>query len=327
MVSSLLTVMTWNMWFDKKNRAQRTETLLNEVRFYDPDIVALQEVVPESLEIIIAKMKPTYYIIGVNPSGFPAGYDTLILSKFPPIEWDRYYLPKTKMGRNLLLATLQTQTRQITVGTFHLESVFFPKTKEAEDLKESQLKYIYAISPMNSILMGDTNLPLSKRGIPLPLSKRGIPPNDEPNATPNMIDLGAEDIEFQESDVHSTSQLDVHSTSQLDVHSTSQLDVHSTSKLDVHSTSQLDVHSTSPPNIHNLGVCPFSKGAGVSPFLKGATYCGRTNKHVKNKSIQSRLDRIYVKIKRNSLKVHFYGLTGTFTQPSDHFGVFAQIEF
>jgi endonuclease/exonuclease/phosphatase family metal-dependent hydrolase len=283
------------MWFDKKNRAQRTETLLNEVRFYDPDIVALQEVVPESLEIIIAKMQPTYYIIGVNPSGFPAGYDTLILSKFPPIEWDRYYLPKTKMGRNLLLATLQTQTRQITVGTFHLESVFFPKTKEAEDLKESQLKYIYAISPMNSILMGDTNLPLSKRGIPLPLSKRGIPPNDEPNATPNMIDLGAEDIEFQESDVHSTSQLDV----------------------------------------HNLGVCPFSKGAGapdssglgVSPFLKGATYCGRTNKHVKNKSIQSRLDRIYVKIKRNSLKVHFYGLTGTFTQPSDHFGIFAQIEF
>ena len=295
MVSSLLTVMTWNMWFDKKNRAQRTETLLNEVRCYDPDIVALQEVVPESLEIIIAKMQPTYYIIGVNPSGFPAGYDTLILSKFPPIEWDRYYLPKTKMGRNLLLATLQTQTRQITVGTFHLESVFFPKTKEAEDLKESQLKYIYAISPMNSILMGDTNLPLFERGIPLPLSKRGIPPNDEPNATPNMIDLGAEDIEFQESDVHSTSQLDV----------------------------------------HNLGVCPFSKGAGapdssglgVSPFLKGATYCGRTNKHVKNKSIQSRLDRIYVKIKRNSLKVHFYGLTGTFTQPSDHFGVFAQIEF
>jgi len=292
MVSSLLTVMTWNMWFDKKNRAQRTETLLNEVIFYDPDIVALQEVVPESLEIIIAKMQPTYYVIGINPSGFPAGYDTLILSKFPPIEWDRYYLPKTKMGRNLLLATLQTQTRQITVGTFHLESVFFPKTKEAEDLKESQLKYIYAISPINSILMGDTNLPLSKRG---------IPPNDEPNATPNMIDLGAEDIEFQESDVHSTSQLDVHSTSQLDV--------------------------------HNLGVCPFSKGAGVSPFSKGAgagagaTYCGRTNKHVKNKSIQSRLDRIYVKIKRNSLKVHFYGLTGTFTQPSDHFGIFAQIEF
>jgi hypothetical protein len=138
-------------------------------------------------------------------------------------------------------------------------------------------------------------MPLFERGRGMPLSKRGIPPNDEPNATPNMIDLGAEDIEFQESDVHSTSQLDV----------------------------------------HNLGVCPFSKGAGapdssglgVSPFLKGATYCGRTNKHVKNKSIQSRLDRIYVKIKRNSLKVHFYGLTGTFTQPSDHFGVFAQIEF
>jgi endonuclease/exonuclease/phosphatase family metal-dependent hydrolase len=289
------------MWFDKKNRAQRTETLLNEVRCYDPDIVALQEVVQESLEIIIAKMQPTYYVIGVNPSGFPTEYDTLILSKFPPIEWDRYYLPKTKMGRNLLLVTLQTPTRQITVGTFHLESVFFPKTKLAEELKETQLKYIYAISPLNSILMGDTNLVLDNDPYPFPSPESPkcpnnppiidvfyVPPNDEPNATPNMIDLCAEDIEFQESDVHSTSPL--------------------------------DVHSTSPPNIHNLGVCPFSKGAG-------ATYCGRTNKHVKNKSIQSRLDRIYVKIKRNSLKVHFYGLTGTFTQPSDHFGVFAQIEF
>ncbi len=322
MVSSLLTVMTWNMWFDKTNRAQRAEILLNEVRSYDPDIVALQEVVQESLNIIIAKMHPTYYIIGMISSEI--GYDSIILSKFPPIEWDRYYLPKTKMGRNLLLATLQTPTRQITVGTFHLESVFLPKTKMAEDLKESQLKYIYAISPLNSILMGDTNLPLSQRGIPpntepisspyiidvyeeytvsqlpqplpLPLSERGIPPNTEPLASPYIIDSGEEDVVFNQQDV---------------------------------STSQTDVHSISQPDAHSLGVCPFSKGAGVSPFSKGAgaTYCGHTNKHVKNKSIQSRLDRIYVKIKRNSLKVHFYGLTGTVTQPSDHFGVFAQIEF
>jgi endonuclease/exonuclease/phosphatase family metal-dependent hydrolase len=256
------------MWFDKKNRAQRTETLLNEVSCYDPDIVALQEVVPESLEIIIAKMKPTYYVIGVNQNGFPTGYDTLILSKFPPIEWDRYYLPKTKMGRNLLLATLQTPTRQITVGTFHLESIFNKCANTAEILKESQLKYIYAISPINSILMGDTNLT----------------PNDEPRSSPNMIDLGAEDIKFNDSDP----------------------------------SISYSEPSTSLPDVHNLGVCPFKKGA---------TYCGHTNKHVKNKSIQSRLDRIYVKIKRNSLKVHFYGLTGTFTQPSDHFGVFAQLEF
>ena len=287
------------MWFDKTNRAQRTETLLNEVRSYDPDIVALQEVVPESLEIIIAKMHPTYYIIGtISPE---IGYDTIILSKFPPIEWDRYYLPKTKMGRNLLLATLQTQTRQITVGTFHLESVFNRRNNTSEDLKESQLKYIYAISPMNSILMGDTNLVLDKDPYPLPspespkapnnppiidvfyvpLLQRGIPPNTELKFSPLINDVGAENIEFQES----------------------------------------DVHSESPPDDSSLGVSPFHKGAGA------ATYCGCTNKYIKNKSIQSRLDRIYVKIKRNSLKVHFYGLTGTVTQPSDHYGVFTQLEF
>jgi endonuclease/exonuclease/phosphatase family metal-dependent hydrolase len=280
MVSSLLTVMTWNMWFDKKNRAERTEILLNEVKHYDPDIVALQEVVQESLEIIIAKMHPTYYIIGtISPE---IGYDTLLLSKFPPIEWDRYYLPKTKMGRNLLLATLQTPTRQITVGTFHLESVFFPRVKEAEDLKESQLKYIYAISPLNSILMGDTNLTQPQpQPLPLPLSQRGIPPNTDPISSPYIIDVYEEYI-----------------------------------------VSPPDVYIIPQPDVHSLGVCPFSKGAGAG----AATYCGRTNKHVKNKSIQSRLDRIYVKIKRNTLKIHFYGLTGTVTQPSDHYGVFAQIE-
>ena len=280
MVSSLLTVMTWNMWFDRNNRRQRTETLINEIRTYDPDIIALQEVVPESLEIIVAKMPPSYYIIGINPNGFPAGYDTLILSKFPPIQWDRYYLPKTKMGRNLLLTTLQTPTSQITVGTFHLESIFNKLANTAEILKESQLKYIYAISPMNSILMGDTNLTLPLP-LPQPLSERGLPPNTDPISSPYIIDIYEEYI-----------------------------------------ISPPDAHIDSQPDVHSLGVSPFSKGAGA-----GATYCGRTNKHVKNKSIQSRLDRIYVKIKRNSLKVHFYGLTGTFTQPSDHFGVFAQLEF
>jgi endonuclease/exonuclease/phosphatase family metal-dependent hydrolase len=227
--------------------------------------VALQEVVQESLNIIIAKMHPTYYIIGtISPE---IGYDTIILSKFPPIQWDRYYLPKTKMGRNLLLATLQTSTRQITVGTFHLESVFLPKTKSAEDLKESQLKYIYAISPLNSILMGDTNL--------VDISH---PPNTEPTSSSYIIDVGEEYV-----------------------------------------VSHPDT-STSKPDVHSLGVCPFQKG-------EGATYCGHTNKHIKNKSIQSRLDRIYVKIKRNLLKVHFYELIGTVTQPSDHYGVFAHIEF
>jgi endonuclease/exonuclease/phosphatase family metal-dependent hydrolase len=262
MVSSLLTVMTWNIWFDKTNRKTRTETLLNEIIFYNPDIVALQEVVEESLEIIIAKMTPTYYIIGMNVHSHThsnSHYDTLILSKYPPIQWNRYHLPKTKMGRNLLLTTLQTPTMQISVGTFHLESIFNRQNKLTEELKASQLKYIYAISPMNTILMGDTNL---------------------------VID----ELEHQP-DPKSEDQSSASANNHL-----------------------IDICSISP--------CPCpQKKAGA-----GATYCGRTNKNIKNKSIQSRLDRIYVKILRNSLKVHFYGLTGTFTQPSDHFGVFSQIE-
>jgi endonuclease/exonuclease/phosphatase family metal-dependent hydrolase len=287
--------MTWNIWFDKTNRRARTETLLDEIRTYDPDIVALQEVVEESLEIIFAKMQPTYYIIGVIPNSPPvAGYDTLILSKFPPIQWDRYYLPKTKMGRNLLLTTLQMPTQQITVGTFHLESVFFPKIKAAEELKESQLKYIYAISPINSILMGDTNLVQDQE---LPVFQSSEYPKFPNN--PPIIDVYYSSLPLPLPLPHCESCVSPNDE-------------------------PISIQITRP-DARNLEILPFFKEAGARAG-KSATYCGLTNKHVKNKSIQSRLDRIYVKIKRNSLKVHFYGLTGTFTQPSDHFGVFAQIE-
>ena len=272
MVSSLITVMTWNIWFDKTNRCERTEILLNEIKTYDPDIIALQEVVEESLQIILAKMRPTYYIIGkIAPE---IGYDTLILSKFPPIQWNRYNLPKTKMGRNLLLTTLQTPTRQITVGTFHLESVFNRRKNAAEELKKSQLKYIYAISPINSILLGDTNLIEDSFLLPSPESP------DFPN-NPPIIDV------YYMSLPQPQSQL------------------------------LFELGSPANPEIT-------TSQDNISCFE--ATYCGKTNKHVKDKSIQSRLDRIYVKIKRNSLKVHFYGLTGKITQPSDHYGVFSQME-
>jgi len=318
MVSSLLTVMTWNIWFDKIDRRQRTETLLNEIQTYDPDIIALQEVVQESLEIIVAKMQPTYYVIGsISPD---IGYDTLILSKFPPIQWNRYNLPKSKMGRNLLLTTLQTSTRQITVGTFHLESIFYRRKNSAEELKKSQLKYIYAITPMNSILLGDTNLiqdedpyplpspespespnnppiidvynvPLLERGIPPnqePLLERGIPPNQEPllerGIPPNQEPL-----------------------------------------------LERGIPPNQPPLLERgAPQVPESNNSDSAAFIvpeNWATYCGQTNKHIKDKSLQSRLDRIYVKIKRNSLKVHFYGLLGKITQSSDHYGVFCQIEF
>jgi endonuclease/exonuclease/phosphatase family metal-dependent hydrolase len=289
MVTSMISVMTWNIWFDKTNRRSRTETLLNEIKSFDPDILALQEVVEESLEIIIAKMKPTYYIIGMNPSGFPSGYDTLILSKFPPINWDRYYLPNTKMGRNLLLTTLQTSKKEISVGTFHLESVFNKRNKTMEELKKSQLKYIYAISPMNSILMGDTNLIQDEDPCSLPSPESPKCPNNPP-----IIDV------FYMSILPPSPPPPPPPISSI-------------------LESAISKHIIEKDRI-GLGICPFQKGEGT------ATYCGKTNKNVKDKSIQSRLDRIYIKIKRNSLKVHFYGITGTITQPSDHYGVFSQIE-
>lgn len=222
-----LTILTWNIWFNETNKQHRTKTILNEIKELNTDIIALQEITAESLDII---KQSNYHIIG-TPLYY--SYDTIILSKYPPLSWNRYQLPNSKMGRNLLLTTLQLPHQEINIGTFHLESIF---SKDSEKLKEEQLQFIEAISPSNSILMGDTNF------------KNNTKPNTK------LIDI------FEQINC---------------------------------------------PQAFNF------------------TYSGKNNKNIKNKYNNSRLDRIYTK---QSYKINQFFLTGTETQPSDHFGVFSNIK-
>ena len=143
-----LSLLTWNIWFDDKDIIQRTLQLITQIKSLSPDIVALQEVTVPVL--LILKKKLPY-----NFAGFPLNqaYDTLILSKHPITNWERYELPQTHMGRNLLLVTIKKE-KTVQIGTFHLESVF----DKTAPIKEQQLKYIEEITSPNTILMGDTNL-------------------------------------------------------------------------------------------------------------------------------------------------------------------------
>ena len=54
------------------------------------------------------------------------------------------------------------------------------------------------------------------------------------------------------------------------------------------------------------------------------SYNGKTNKHIKNKRLCSRLDRIYLK---SPAKMEQFYLMGEETQPSDHYGVFASLKY
>ena len=148
-----LSLLTWNIWFDEQTRDQRTRQLMQEIKMHNPDVIALQEVVKESLEII-ERLRGDYNIIG-TPLIYR--YDTVILikSRYAVLNWSRYVLPETSMGRNLLLAEIAFDNRRVHIGTFHLESAF--RNQQDEQKKINQLQYIEAITPPNSVLMGDTN--------------------------------------------------------------------------------------------------------------------------------------------------------------------------
>jgi endonuclease/exonuclease/phosphatase family metal-dependent hydrolase len=141
--------LTYNIWFDERYFQTRIKTLCREVKTYQPDFIAFQEVTEESLKII-KKAFSKYHFIGEDLN---FSYDVLLLSKYKPISWDKYLLPNTKMGRSILFGEFEINQQSLTVGTFHLESNF-----SKFNPKEEQLKFITSLFQTKTVIMGDTNL-------------------------------------------------------------------------------------------------------------------------------------------------------------------------
>lgn len=146
-------VLTLNINFKGLDN-NRTQNIVALIEQNNPDIIFLQEV-PRSM--IDNFRIPNYSQIGQH--SFNHQYDTIILSRFPCIRYDRIPLPETLSNRNLLLAQviLPEESQIIFVGTFHLESFFNPP--ESEVLKMDQFLFIRSIIPKNKpfIIAGDTN--------------------------------------------------------------------------------------------------------------------------------------------------------------------------
>lgn len=151
--------LTWNIWFETFFLEERTKKIMFNIQQKNIDFVALQEVTEQSLDVI-KKYKKDYYLIG-DPITF--SYDTIILSKYKPIKWERINFPNSVMGRNLLIADFPNN---ISVGTFHLESIF---TKDSYTEKLAQLDYISKVCSKkeNVVFMGDTNFTIKNREIEL----------------------------------------------------------------------------------------------------------------------------------------------------------------
>ena len=133
---------------------ERIQKIIALILQHEPTIIFLQEVPHQMVDKFQIPDYP--YRFGEE---FQHQYNTLILSRYPCLRYDRIPLPNTSMGRNLLLAQIVLPSGKLmNVGTFHMESVF--NLPESEVLKMNQLHFIHSIIPRTIpfIIAGDTNL-------------------------------------------------------------------------------------------------------------------------------------------------------------------------
>lgn len=244
-----VTCLTWNIWFDNKAFNKRIRNIVEKINELRPEFIAFQEVTYKS-EIIIKKYIKNYHIIG----NLSSNYDTIILSRYIPISWDRFLLKNTRMGRNILISVFHILKNDKIIPfsflTFHLESFF---SKKSDILKILQLKNIFDIINCddNIILLGDTNI----------------------------------------------------------------------------------IKDNITEYIHSNFSDAFEEYLKIDANISKNTYSGSTNSNIKNKKLNSRLDRLFFNNKK--LSISEYKLIGTdktvyddekdeYIHPSDHYGIFCK---
>jgi endonuclease/exonuclease/phosphatase family metal-dependent hydrolase len=154
--SAELTLVTWNTWFARDSFEPRFRALLAEIRAHDPDVVCLQEVVAESLGMLLNEpwVQDAYSISDATGETVDP-YGVVILSRLPVQRLSLYDLP-SYMGRRLLVADLVVGGRPLAIGTVHLES-----RKRNSDVRADQLRVAQPLlrgHGPDAALVGDFNL-------------------------------------------------------------------------------------------------------------------------------------------------------------------------
>lgn len=152
-----LSLISWNVdGLDTLNLAERARGLCSYLALYTPDVVFLQELVPQYLQYL-KKRAVSYQIVEGNEDG----YFTALMLKKSRVKLQSSEIipyPTTQMIRNLLRAKVSFLGQEFCLMTSHLESC---KDQAAERMK--QLKVVLqniTEEPDNTTVIfgGDTNL-------------------------------------------------------------------------------------------------------------------------------------------------------------------------
>jgi len=166
-----ISILDYNIWFDKYNIAERTISLIDVIEEKKPDILLLQEVTVKVFEILtltLSKLGYTYYY----PEKVINIYDCFIFSKYPMKSNSYNEYSNSRMERALITSVIEfpiiikngenlhITTADILIGTSHFESLF---DKKNANIKKDQ--YLYAKSLLDQqteykyvIFGGDTNI-------------------------------------------------------------------------------------------------------------------------------------------------------------------------
>ncbi|GAA6078343.1 tyrosyl-DNA phosphodiesterase 2 [Tachysurus ichikawai] len=152
-----LSLISWNVdGLDTLNLKERARGLCSYLALYTPDVVFLQELIPQYLQYL-KKRAVTYQIIEGNEEG----YFTAMMLKKSRVKLQSSTIipyPTTQMMRNLLCAKVTFLGQELCLMTSHLESCKDQAAKRMKQLKVVLQNVKEEPDNMTVIFGGDTNL-------------------------------------------------------------------------------------------------------------------------------------------------------------------------
>lgn len=121
---STLTVLTWNVWFDKFRQVERNSAIFSHCLSLQPDVICFQEVTPSFVELMQSSGLLDLYDCSINGherSVIP--YGVMSLAKKSMSASFSFHKFESKMYRQLLVTSFCAGGQSFAVGNVHLESL------------------------------------------------------------------------------------------------------------------------------------------------------------------------------------------------------------
>jgi len=153
----MVKILSYNIWFSKELREERLESLIATIQYYNPDIICLQEVVPDCLNVLKNTMQEYKYCF---PCSLEYAYGCVIMSKLPIMAQYEHEFPNSVMGRKLQVCRFEINNKTLVVGNTHFESEFKKNNIEKiSQMKQAEYILLNEQETFGSVIFcADTNI-------------------------------------------------------------------------------------------------------------------------------------------------------------------------